>query len=50
MHTNNVSDQLTPELERLLAQPLTEVCQWKNGLYEELAGSLQNSVAFFGDC
>lgn len=48
MHTNNVNDQLTPELERLLAQPLTEVCQWKNGLYEELAGSLQNSVVLFG--
>ena len=48
MHTNNASDQATQELERLLAQPLTEVCQWENSLYDELAGSLQNSVVLFG--
>ena len=48
MHTNNASDQATRELERLLALPLTEVCQWENSLFDELAGSLSNSFVLFG--
>ena len=48
MHTNNASDQSTQELERLLAQPLAKICQWENSLYDELAGSLSNSLVLFG--
>ena len=48
MHTNNADDQLTWELERLLTQPLANIRQWENNLYNELAGPLANSLVLFG--
>jgi FkbM family methyltransferase len=49
MPTNNVRDELTQELEELLAaQSLEKISQWENTLYDELAGSLSNSLVLFG--
>lgn len=48
MPTNNVRDELTQELEELLAQSLVKISQWENTLYDELAGPLSNSLVLFG--
>jgi FkbM family methyltransferase len=48
MPINNTKDPLTRELEKLLAQPLADIRQWENHLYEERTGSLSRPMVLFG--
>lgn len=48
MPINNAKDPLTQELEKLLAQPLADIRQWENHLYDERTGSLSRPMVLFG--
>jgi len=48
MSTNSANENLTQELEEVLSQPLAKISQWENSLYDELTGSLSNSLVLYG--